>query len=105
MPKEMTHQEIAEIRDAFIEAAFRGKEAGFDGVEFHAAHEYLISEFLSPYTNKRTDEYGGRLENRLRLLVDIIRGARQKLGPDFIISVRMNGDDYIPGGLTIDDAI
>ena len=105
MPKEMTHQEIAEIRDAFIEAAFRGKEAGFDGVEFHAAHEYLVSEFLSPYTNKRTDEYGGGLENRLRLLVDIIRGARLKLGPDFIISVRMNGDDYIPGGLTIADAI
>ncbi len=105
MPKEMTHQEIAEIKEAFIEAASRGKEAGFDGVEFHAAHEYLVSEFLSPYTNKRTDEYGGSLENRLRLLVDIIRGARLKLGPDFIISVRINGEDYIPGGLTIADAI
>ena len=104
VPREMSVEDIAEIKKAFIEAAVRGKKAGFDGVEFHAAHEYLISEFLSPYTNKRTDEYGGSLENRLRLLVDIIRGARLKLGPDFIISVRMNGEDYIPEGLTVADA-
>jgi 2,4-dienoyl-CoA reductase-like NADH-dependent reductase (Old Yellow Enzyme family) len=105
VPKEMSLQEIAVIEEAFIEAARRARDAGFDGVEFHAAHEYLISEFLSPYTNKRTDDYGGSLENRLRLILEILHGARQRLGADFIVSVRMNGDDYIPDGLTLVDAV
>ncbi|MBW2019973.1 MAG: FAD-dependent oxidoreductase [Deltaproteobacteria bacterium] len=100
-PKEMSLDEIAMVIDAFVQAARRAKEAGFDGVEFHAAHDYLISEFLSPYTNKRQDAYGGSLKNRLRFLLEIVSASRDQLGPHFILSARMNGEDYVPEGLNI----
>lgn len=76
---------------------------GFDGVEFHAAHDYLLNEFLSPATNKRTDQYGGSLENRARLLTDAVMLARKILGPDKIISVRLASCEEIEGGLTLED--
>lgn len=104
-PKEMSLEDIDEIQEAFAEAARRARDAGFDGVELHAAHEYLLSEFLSPYTNKRTDRYGGSLENRGRMLLETVRRIRERVGSEFILSVRINGDDYVEGGLNVTEAI
>lgn len=101
MPKELTIAEIVEIEDAFAEAALRAKLAGFDGVELHGAHGYLLSEFLSPYTNHRTDKYGGGLEGRATAALEIIAKIRRKVGSDFIVGYRMSADDYLPGGITI----
>lgn len=99
--REMTEQDIAEIRNAFIAAAVRGAKAGADIVEVHACHGYLLSEFLSPYSNKRTDAYGGSVENRTRLIVEILEGIREKLVnyPKTALSIRVSGDEFVPGGL------
>ncbi len=105
MPKEMTVEEIKAMVKRFIKGAYIVKTAGFDGVEIHAAHGYLISQFLSPYTNKRTDEYGGSFENRVRFLTEIIQGIRYTLGPKFPICVRMNGTDFLEGGLELQDQV
>ena len=102
-PRPLEHDEIIEIEDAFAAAAVRAQQAGFDGVEVHGAHGYLICEFLSPYTNKRTDEYGGSAENRARFPMNIIRKIREACGPDFIIGYRMSGVEGVEGGLTTDD--
>ena len=99
--REMTAQDIAEIRAAFIAAAERGAKAGADIVEVHACHGYLLSEFLSPYSNKRTDAYGGSVENRTRLIVEILEGIREKLVnyPNTALGIRVSGDEFVPGGL------
>lgn len=102
-PKELTKEEIAELVKAFGEAARRAKAAGFDAVEVHGAHGYLIDEFLSPYANKRTDEYGGSLENRMRFPLEVVRAVRQAVGPDYPILYRMSADEKVPGGLKLDE--
>jgi len=104
MPRELTIWEIIKIEDAFAEAAFRAKQAGFDGVEVHGAHGYLICSFLSPLTNLRTDKYGGDLENRGRFAKNIIRKIRNIVGVDFIIGYRISASEYIEGGLEIKEA-
>ncbi|MCR5230354.1 MAG: NADH:flavin oxidoreductase, partial [Solobacterium sp.] len=103
MPRALEHDEIIAIEDAFAQAARRAKLADFDGVEIHGAHGYLICEFLSPYTNHRTDEYGGSFENRLRFVKNIIRKVREQVGYDFIVGLRISGAEYVEGGLTIED--
>jgi 2,4-dienoyl-CoA reductase (NADPH2) len=97
-PRELAVDEIHQITKAFAKAAGRVKQAGFDAVEVLSGTGYLISEFLSPLTNQRTDEYGGSLENRMRFGLDIMQAIRQTVGPDFPLIVRMNGNDFMPGG-------
>ena len=104
-PGERSKEEIGELVELFVQAARRAKEAEFDGVEIHGAHGYLISQFLSPKTNLRTDEYGGSPEKRARFASQIIENIKRRLGQDFPILFRMNGEDYIDGGLTIDQAV
>ncbi|MBQ9827422.1 MAG: FAD-dependent oxidoreductase [Lachnospiraceae bacterium] len=103
VPHEMTKDEIDQVIDAFGETARRAEEAGFDGIELHGAHGYLLAEFLSPYSNQRTDEYGGSLENRLRFPEEVIRKVRSKVSDDFIVGYRISGDEYVSGGRTIED--
>ena len=90
----LMHFEVKRLVRDFIRAAKRVQRSGADGVELHAAHGYLIQQFLSPHTNRRTDEYGGALDNRMRFLLEIIRGIRDECGPDFPIMVRLSVDEY-----------
>lgn len=99
----MTAAEIRLVVKQFGQAAARAKAAGFDGCELHGAHGYLIEEFMSPYSNKRTDEYGGDLCNRMRFALEIIREVREQTGPDFIIGYKLSSDEWVSGGLTIED--
>lgn len=103
-PKELTKEEIAKIIKAFQEAAYRVKAAGFDGVEIHAAHGYLLNQFFSPLTNKRTDEYGGTIHNRIRLHLQVIEAVRTVVGHEFPLLLRLGASDYKEGGITIDDS-
>lgn len=106
VPKEMTKGDIAEVRDCFVTAAFRARECGFDAVEVHSAHSYLLNQFYSPLTNKRMDEYGSQsLENRLRFHREIISSIREKVGSDYPILIRLGGCDYQEGGSTIADSV
>ncbi len=101
MPRALSVEEIHEIEDAFAQTARRAKQAGFDGVEIHGAHGYLISSFFSPRINHRTDEYAGSLTNRGRFAVEILQKVREQVGEDFIVGIRMNGSEfYDEGGLT-----
>lgn len=100
MPREITLEEIHQIVNDFGECARRAKESGFDGIEIHAAHGYLISEFLSPYTNKRVDEYGGCFDNRARFLDEVYTAVRQAVGEDFPVIVRISVNEYLLGGRT-----
>jgi 2,4-dienoyl-CoA reductase-like NADH-dependent reductase (Old Yellow Enzyme family) len=93
--------EIHQVVDCFVEAIVRMREHGFDGVQLHAAHGGLLSAFLSPYTNRRTDEYGGSVGNRARIVRQIVSGAREKAG-DFPILIKVNATDYLEGGIDID---
>jgi len=104
MPNELTRKDIATIIQAFQNAARRTKEAGFDGVEIHGAHGYLLHQFFSPLTNKRTDEYGGNVHNRIRLHLQVIEGIRAVIGDDFPILLRLGASDFREGGITIDDS-
>ena len=97
---EMTKDDILRIEQNFVDGAVRAQKAGFDGVDIHAAHHYLLSEFLSPIFNKRNDEYGGNDENRARIIIEIIEKMRKEVGPDFIISMKINCEDGYPGGIT-----
>lgn len=101
----LTRDEIIEIEDQFAESAYLAKMAGFDAITLHGTHGYLIAEFMSPLYNKRTDEYGGCLENRLRFLHEIVDKCRARLGKDFPIFVRVSTDEYIEGGRTIDETV
>jgi 2,4-dienoyl-CoA reductase (NADPH2) len=103
VPHEMTRADIRMIVDAFGRSAANFRAAGFDGLEIHGAHGYLVAQFLSPNANRRTDAYGGALENRMRLLVEIVEEIRSRCGPDYPVGVRLTGDDYVDGGLTLDD--
>ena len=92
--RELTVEEIEQIKQDFLQAALRAKEAGFDGIELHGAHGYLLNQFVSPITNRRTDEYGGDLKNRMKLSLDIIETIKQELGnAKFIIGYRMGGNE------------
>ena len=104
VPRELSIEEIEDLEDKFVRAACRVKEAGFDGLSLHAAHMYLISQFLSPLSNQRKDIYGGDLDGRLRFLVNIIHKVKEKLGDDYPIMVRINGREGLEGGITIEDA-
>lgn len=101
---EMTKEDIDDIIGKFVAAAANCKKAGIDGVELHGAHGYLLGSFISPYTNKRTDDYGGSVENCCRIVTDIIHGIRQTCG-NYPICVRINGDDFVEGGITLDYAV
>ncbi|MDD9196834.1 NADH:flavin oxidoreductase [Aliivibrio sp. S3MY1] len=101
--KAMTKEEIDYIVDAFAQASRRAQASGFDGVEIHAAHTYLINQFLSPYYNRREDEYGGSLENRMRFLIEIYAKIRELVGNDFPILVKLTATEFFDGGLTFDD--
>ena len=105
IPHELTRDEIRELVAAFASAALRAKEAGFDAVEFHGAHGKLISQFLSPYYNRRTDEYGGSVANRARFGSEILAAARRKVGPDFPLIMRMDGWDGYEGGFSLEEAV
>jgi 2,4-dienoyl-CoA reductase-like NADH-dependent reductase (Old Yellow Enzyme family) len=105
MPKAMEREDIQELIDWWAHCAELSREGGFDGTEVHIAHSYLLHQFLSPLYNKRTDEYGGSLENRLRLTVEVIDAIRAKVGSDWTVGIRLNLHDYMPGGLTDDDAV
>ena len=95
-----TPDEITEITAAFAAAARRAKAAGFDFVEIHGAHGYLLGQFLSPLTNQRTDSYGRDLEGRQRLPVEVVHAVRQAVGDDYLLLYRLGANDYMPGGLT-----
>ncbi|MBQ9015403.1 MAG: FAD-dependent oxidoreductase [Firmicutes bacterium] len=107
VPKEMTLEDIQRIEGKFIDAAVRCFKAGYDGVELHGAHGYLIAQFFSKYYNRRTDSYGGSVENRCRFIAEIIEGIRAKLGPKFPILVRMCGDEMtpVPGFLSLEEGL
>lgn len=104
-PVQMTVEQIGEVTESFINAADRARKAGFDGIQLHVAHGYLLSQFISPYTNRRDDDYGGNQERRSRLVTDIISGIRKQIGDDFIISAKLNGEDFVPGGLELTQAV
>lgn len=104
VPRELTKEEIKNIVGAFGKAAARVKEAGFDGVEIHSAHGYLLNQFLSPLSNKREDEYGGEVHNRIRIHLEVIKAVRDAVGVDFPILLRLAASDYKDGGITIEDS-
>lgn len=103
--RDMTIDEIATLVDDFGSAAGRAKEAGFDGIELHCAHGYLLAEFLSPAINRRVDQYGGCFANRVRIVDEIIVSMRERVGEDFPIIVRVSSDDLVPGGRTIAETL
>ena len=103
-PQQMPAEVIAEVVQRFIGTAQLAERAGFSGVEIHAAHGYLLSQFLSPLTNRRTDEWGGPLRNRARLLLDIIKGIRAVVSTEFAVAVKLNSADFQRGGFSPEDA-
>lgn len=103
LPRELSLDEVKALVRKFADAARRTKEAGFDMVELHCAHGYLIAQFMSPYANKRTDEYGGTFEKRMRFPLEVIAAVRKAVGDDFPVACRLSGDEYIEGGLTPED--
>jgi len=105
MPRELSLKEIHELIEAYGEAARRAKEANFDGIEILAGHGQLINQFLSPYTNKREDQYGGSPEKRMRFPLEVLERVRKAVGPDFPISVRISVEEFVEGGLTLDDTL
>ena len=104
VPRELTTGEVEGLVEKFAEAARRARDAGFDMVELHGCHGYLLSGFLSPSTNLRGDKYGGSVANRARFVMEIVSLIKERVGNDFPVSVRMNGSDYLPGGVTADIA-
>jgi 2,4-dienoyl-CoA reductase-like NADH-dependent reductase (Old Yellow Enzyme family)/thioredoxin reductase len=104
IPDVLDGKGIADIAVKFADAALRVKTAGFDGVEIHGAHGYLLNQFLSPYTNQRQDEYGGSLENRMRFPLEVVRRVREKVGDGFLISYRLSADEFIEDGLQLKDS-
>ncbi|WP_137923760.1 NADH:flavin oxidoreductase/NADH oxidase family protein [Cupriavidus sp. 2SB] len=103
-PKAMTHRVIEDVIRRFAHTAQLGEQAGFTGVELHAAHGYLLSQFLSPLSNQRTDEWGGSLKNRARLLIEIVKAVRAAVSPDFAVAVKLNSADFQRGGVSAEDA-
>jgi len=103
--KEISEQDISELIPAFADGARRAKAAGFDGVELHAAHGYLLSQFLSPLYNRRRDQYGGSIENRARICLEILSAIRETVGNDYPILIKMNGQDYSTNGLVREESV
>lgn len=103
-PRELTGAEIEEIIDRFALAAAVCEEAGFDGVQLHAAHGYLVTQFLSPLTNLRADEWGGTPERRMRFLLEVVRRVRQRVSPGFAVAVKLNSADFQRGGFSEEDS-
>jgi 2,4-dienoyl-CoA reductase-like NADH-dependent reductase (Old Yellow Enzyme family) len=103
--KEMNLEIIQEMIEDFRSAAARAKESGFDGIQFFAGHGYLLSQFLSPVFNKRTDAYGGNLENRARILLEVLKNVRMTVGQNYPILVKINSEDFLEGGLTRDESL
>lgn len=103
-PRELTREEIEDRIEAYVQAAQRAKEAGFDGVDIHAGHGYLICSFLAKFTNQRTDEFGGDLKGRAKFLEEVVKRIRKQVGKEFVITTRNNGSDFVIGGLTHEEA-
>jgi len=104
IPRELTTEEVYDLIEKFGDAAVRARDAGFDGVEVHGAHGYLIAQFMSAYSNKRIDEFGGDLTSRMKFPVDIVKNIRAKVGNGYPIIFRFSGDERVPGGRTIDES-
>jgi 2,4-dienoyl-CoA reductase-like NADH-dependent reductase (Old Yellow Enzyme family) len=104
VPKAMTEDDIADIKRRFVRTTQLAEQAQFTGVQIHAAHGYLLSQFLSPLSNQRRDRWGGGIENRARLLIEIIRAVRESVAPSFAVSVKLNSADFQRGGFSPDDA-
>ncbi len=103
-PVEMTQDDIRKHVSAFGDAALRAKNSGFDGIQIHAAHGYLLSQFLTPYYNRRIDEYGSSIENRARIILEVFGDMRQKAGDDYVIAIKINCSDFMgDDGLTFDE--
>lgn len=102
-PREMTKEDIRIVQTAFADAAVRAKRAGFDGVQIHVAHGYLLNKFLTPYYNRRTDEYGGNIEDRARMVLETYKAIRGKVGPDYPMLIKINSEDFIEQGMTFSD--
>jgi 2,4-dienoyl-CoA reductase-like NADH-dependent reductase (Old Yellow Enzyme family) len=103
--REMTREDIGRVVQAFAQAAGRARRAGFDAVQIHAAHGYLLSQFLSPRTNRRRDEYGGSLANRGRAVLEVLRAIRQAVGRDYPVLIKLNAEDFIEGGFSVEDML
>jgi len=102
-PRRLETEEVYGVIRNFVDAGVRAKTAGFDGIELHAAHFYLLSAFLSPYTNTRDDEFGGDTTRRVRLVCDVIEGIKERVGADFPVSCRINAVETLEGGLTLEE--
>ena len=105
VPTPLKVDEIEELIEQFIKTAKRAQTAGFDGVEIHAAHGYLLNQFLSPFFNRRSDIYGGSINNRARMIVNIINGIKSCLASNFVVSVRYSAKEYIEGGLDVEESV
>jgi len=105
IPKEMTKADIGSLVRSFGDAAERGQRAGFDGVQIHAAHGYLLGQWLSPRHNHRTDEYGGSIENRSRLILEVYDEVRRRVGPDYAVLIKINCQDFVAGGTEFPDTL
>lgn len=104
IPRAMTEDEILEVKKRFVKTAMLAQESNFNGVQIHSAHGYLLSQFLSPLSNKRNDEWGGSIENRAKLLIDIVKEVRTNVKKDFAVSVKLNSADFQRGGFSLEDA-
>lgn len=105
MCREMSKEDISRVVRAFGDAAARAKRSGFDAVEIHSAHGYLLSQFLSPLVNRRTDEYGGALANRGRMTLEVLRSVRHAVGPDYPVLIKVNAEDFAEGGFSVEDML
>lgn len=105
IPKELSIEEIGNIIEKFAESARRAKEAGFDGVEIHSAHGYLLNQFFSPLSNKREDSYGGDLKNRIRIHLEVIEAVKKQVGEDYPLFLRLGACDYSNGGASVEDGM
>lgn len=105
IPRELSPEEITDLVQCFARGARRAKQAGFDGVQVHGAHGYLINQFLSPLTNRRTDAYGGSLENRMRFLEEVLRSIREQVGPSYPVTIKLTGSDNLPDGFEVEEAV
>ena len=103
--KEMTIQDIPGVVEAFADAARRAREAGFDGVQIHSAHGYLLSQFLSPAFNRRRDSYGGTIRNRVRIHLEVCKAVREVVGKNFPVLMKMNCQDFVENGLNVNDSL
>ena len=104
VPHVMSTDDMRQVADRYVEVAGRLKRCGFGGVELHGAHGYLITQILSPWSNQRTDKYGGSLENRVRFVREVAQAIRQTCGSDFVIGLKMPGDEGVAGGIDPEEA-